>query len=100
MNSVKGLTQHADELASASYFHQGISMNSEPCDWKDAPEQLSVFYIHRKSGHILFGSSYYREAHLSLLDVDLWLQSAVLNSVDVKQSLAHVSGSRLQLNVL
>lgn len=71
-------------------------MNSTPCDWKDEPEQLSVYYIHRKEG-ILFGSSYYSVADIHLRDIDLWLQSEVLNSVE--QSVVDFS-VRWQLNVL
>lgn len=41
-----GLTEHSDELTAASYVHEGISMNSTPCDCREEPEQLSVFYIY------------------------------------------------------
>lgn len=100
MNSEKGLTSHLDESAFASYFHQGISMESTPRDWKNEPKQLSVFYTDRKGGDILSGSSYYSEADICFLDIDLWLQSVVLNSVNVEQSLADFSVSWWHFNAL
>lgn len=39
VNSEKGLTEHLDELVSTSYFHQGIGMNSAPCDWGKEEEE-------------------------------------------------------------
>lgn len=59
-----------------------------------------MFYTYRRGDHILLGSSCYSEADICLLDIDLWLQSVVLNSVDVEQSLADFSVNRLQLNAL
>ena len=59
-----------------------------------------MFYIHRKGDRVLFGSSYYSVADTCLKDIDLWLQSEVLNSVDVEQSLVDFSVSWWQLNML
>lgn len=39
VNSEKGLSEHLDELVSTSYFHQGIGMNSAPCDWGERKEE-------------------------------------------------------------
>lgn len=70
------------------------------CAWKDEPEQLPVFYIHRKGGRILFGSSCYSVVDICLKDIDLWLQSGVLNSMDVEQGLVDFSVCWWRLNVL